>query len=565
MQVAEVALHGTVSGGTGGHDAAQVQIQSVTPSGADVVVPVTVTGFNSVETIQFTLGWDASILEYRGVSRFGLPGMTDSSFAALSQSARTNKLSFSWDDSTLSGVTLTNGSALFYLNLRVLGNTTGTVNIIFEDQPTGLEISSQSRVVPSTSVNGVVTLVSSLAGVVEYYAATGGKVAGVKVQLSNGNTGTTDSVGAFSVNYQPGANYTLTPIYTTDLPIANGVTTADITLIRRHVLGLAILDSPYKILAGDVNGSDSVTTADITLIRRLILGISTNFNAGLWRFVPSDETFGDMAKPWAAKRMRQYAVLASGKLTGQDFKAIKLGDVNGSWKAPIAAVGSVGKSKTKGRLTIGKVKAFAGEISRIPVSLLGVDRLGSLQMTLNWDASAATFEGIEGPKLAGFGQENLGLNRIHQGELCLSWDHPLGRGEKLESGTELFYLKLRAKTKMAKRIEISLTESPVRFELTDGDSEVRASVEQGWFEVISNHPSETGSVSFRQLGRNMDGSLCFEVRAPKGVKLGFEMSESLRDWSEVQEISGQGLDTPITLKSNPGVHSNQSFWRLRVH
>jgi hypothetical protein len=330
-------------------------------------------------------------------------------------------------------------------------------------------------------------------------------------------------------------------------------------------LGLAILDSPYKILAGDVNGSDSVTTADITLIRRLILGISTNLNSGLWRFVPSDETFADVTKPWMAKRMRQYVSLATGKLTGQDFKAIKLGDVNGSWKSPTAGAGSISKSKAKGRLTIGKVGALAGEIVKIPVSLAGVNRLGSLQLTLSWDAKAASFEGVEGLILGGLSQENLGLTRVMDGKLSLSWDHALGRGIELGGNAELFHLKLRSKGTAAKRIEIQVTEGPTRLELTDGDTEVLAWVDSGWIEISSESHSGAGLVRLHNLGLNPDGSVLFEVRAPKGIKLGLEMSESLSSWTEVQVIFGQGLDVPIKITSISDVDYSRKFWRLKVY
>jgi hypothetical protein len=542
----------------------QIEIKSVTPLGSDVFVPVTVTGFNLVETVQFTIGWDPSILEYRGVSKFGLNGMTESSFAANSQSGRTNKLSFSWDDSTLAGVTLTNGSALFNLNFKVVGNATGAANIVFENQPAELEVSSQGKTVPTRSVNGIVTIVSSLAGTVEYYANVGGKVAGVKVELSNGSVGVTDATGAFSVNYQPGVNYTLTPSYATDSPIANGVTTADITLIRRHVLGLAILDSPYKILAGDVNGSDSVTTADITLIRRLILGISTNFNSGLWRFVPSDETFVDMTRPWTAKRMRQYVSLASGKLSGQDFKAIKLGDVNGSWKAPTVTTGSIIKSKAKGRLTVGKVRAEAGEMVKIPVSLAGVNRLGSLQLTLSWDAKAASFEGVEGLNLEGLSQENLGLTQVMDGKLSLSWDHSLGRGVELVGNAELFQLKLRSKGTAAKRIEIQVSEGPTRLELTDGETEVMAGVDPGWLEIVAPGEAGSGLVNLRFVGLSADGSIQLEVRAPVGLMIGLETSDFLNSWTEVQNISGQGVNLPVAVSVKPEVTARARFWRVGV-
>jgi hypothetical protein len=252
-------------------------------------------------------------------------------------------------------------------------------------------------------------------------------------------------------------------------------------------------------------------------------------------------------------------------LSGQDFKAIKLGDVNGSWKAPTVTTGSITKSKSKGRLTVGKVRAEAGKTVNIPVSLAGVNQLGSLQLTLSWDAKAASFEGVEGLILGGLSQENLGLTRVMDGKLSLSWDHALGRGIELGGNAELFQLRLRSKGTAAKRIEIQVTEGPTRLEITDGDAEVVAEVNPGWVEINPESHSVAGLVSLRNIGLNTDGSVLFEVRAPKGIKLGLEMSESLSNWIEVQVIIGQGVDVPIKISSNIDTYNNIKFWRLKAY
>jgi hypothetical protein len=419
-----------------------------------------------------------------------------------------------------------------------------------------------------SSALGVTVGVASrkVSGKVEYYLSTQGGVRGVSLNITEGGGRSAVSAadGSYTIDAPDTGAVTLTPSYATDTPIANGVTTADITLIRRHVLGLTLLDSPYKVMAGDVNGSDSVTTADITLIRRLILGTATTFSGGLWRFVPSDEAFANTAKPWTATRMRQYASLASGTLSGQDFKAIKLGDVNGSWKAPTVTTGSMIKSKTKGRLTVGKVRAEAGKTVNIPVSLAGVDQLGSAQMTLSWDASVASYEGVEGLSLGGLSPENLGLARVNDGELGLSWDHPSGRVVDLTGTTGLFQLKLRPKATTAKRIEIRVTEGPTRLELTDGDTEVMATVDPGWFEIGAPGEVVGDSVSMRFVGLNSDGRMELEARGPEGMKLNLEASDTLKTWAEVQSVTGQGPDSPVkvTLQSDPNIQAK--FWRLRV-
>ena len=132
-----------------------------------------------------------------------------------------------------------------------------------------------------------------------------------------------------------GLNYEVSPAKSDDTPAANGVTTLDIALIRRQILGLAPLGSPYKLLAADVNASGTVDTLDIALIRRLILALTNTFPAGLWRFVPADYVFPDPSNPWAAPTNRWYTNLVA-DMTGQDYVAIKLGDVNNSWVSPAA-------------------------------------------------------------------------------------------------------------------------------------------------------------------------------------------------------------------------------------
>lgn len=415
---------------------------------------------------------------------------------------------------------------------------------------------------------GAAPVVSSLTGVVEYYSSPSVKVAGVKVALSSGqivSTASTGATGAYVLNYLPEDNYSLTPIYTADSPIANGVTTADITLIRQHILGLELLNSPYKVLAGDVNRSGSVTTADITLIRRLILGTETNFTAGLWRFVPSNETFADATNPWTARWIRQYASLASGTLSGQDFKAIKLGDVNGSWNAPVVTSGSIAKrmAKAKGRLTVGKIRATAGETMSIPVSLEGVDTLSSLQLSVAWDSAVATFEGVEGLSLAGLSQSNLGLTRVNEGILSFSWDHPSGRGIDLKGISGLFQVKLRPKGTFAKRSEIRIAEGPTRLEVMDGAIEVVSSADPGWFELGAPREAGFDSVSLRVVGLNAEGNIQLEVRAPEGMKLAVEASDSLKSWTEIEKISGQGIGAPVRLQQSAVPENTVKFWRLK--
>ncbi len=162
-------------------------------------------------------------------------------------------------------------------------------------------------------------------------------VPGVKVML----TGTsTDSVitaadGRFGFEVEAGGNYTVTPSKNNDTIVANGVTAYDILLMRRHLLAIGALPSPYKIIAAaEVNaeGDTVITTQDIVHLRSLILGNSTALPGNrLWQFVSSDYIFTDTTHPFPFNKTRSYTNIISNQ-SNQNFIGIKLGDVNGSWE-----------------------------------------------------------------------------------------------------------------------------------------------------------------------------------------------------------------------------------------
>lgn len=110
---------------------------------------------------------------------------------------------------------------------------------------------------------------------------------------------------------------------------SNGVSTFDIVLISRHIIGMSPLDSPYKILAADVNRSNTVTTLDIVKIRRLILGIDDRFpESASWRFVPADYEFANQNQPFTEPIPEELIFTLTNPDTTFNFLGIKVGDVN---------------------------------------------------------------------------------------------------------------------------------------------------------------------------------------------------------------------------------------------
>ena len=140
----------------------------------------------------------------------------------------------------------------------------------------------------------------------------------------------TDTLGYYSFNntIPLASNYSLRPVRT-DNPL-NGVTTFDLVLISKHILGVTPLGSPYKIIAADANQSNSVTTFDIVELRKLILGIYQKLpNNSSWRFIDKQYVFPDTSNPFVPMFPDTIrGINTQMNALAQDFVALKVGDVN---------------------------------------------------------------------------------------------------------------------------------------------------------------------------------------------------------------------------------------------
>jgi hypothetical protein len=123
-------------------------------------------------------------------------------------------------------------------------------------------------------------------------------------------------------------NYNIVP--SLDENYNEGVSTLDLVLIQRHLLGLAELDNPYKVIAADINNSESITASDLLQLRKLILGIYSELpNNDSWRFVDAAIEFADENDPFPfAGNVSMENV--SEDYMDADFVAVKIGDVNNS-------------------------------------------------------------------------------------------------------------------------------------------------------------------------------------------------------------------------------------------
>ncbi|MGB4958835.1 MAG: T9SS type A sorting domain-containing protein, partial [Saprospiraceae bacterium] len=204
--------------------------------------------------------------------------------------------------------------------------------------------------------------------------------------------------------------------------ILNGVTTLDMVMIQRHILGLSVLDSPYKLIAADVNNSERVTAADLVELRKIILGIQNQFtNNRSWRFIDVAHRFADTQNPFPYVESMQMTKLDH-DVAGLDFVAIKIGDVNGS----ALANANITEVSNRNVITLKteKVSGKAGQIVEVNLSNDEIRSVLGLQMTLQFDKSIVDIIDVQSEKLQ-ITHQNLGFGQWSEGKVNLSWNTDL--------------------------------------------------------------------------------------------------------------------------------------------
>jgi len=187
-------------------------------------------------------------------------------------------------------------------------------------------------------------------------------------------------------------SYTITA-HKDDDPM-NGVTTQDIVMIQRHILGLQSLNSPYKVIAADINNSETITAKDVSDLRRLILGITSQFpDNKSWKFVSASQTFNDVNKPWPFDEKSTVDNLSNDKMDN-NFIAIKMGDVSGNARTSNLQSSTQRHNATVG-LIVNDVEFNEGQLVKIGLQIENSMFIAGLQMALDYENSTLEFSQIE--------------------------------------------------------------------------------------------------------------------------------------------------------------------------
>lgn len=231
--------------------------------------------------------------------------------------------------------------------------------------------------------------------------------------------------------------------YKDDAPL-NGVTTLDLLFIQKHIIGVELLDSPYRIIASDIDNNQRISATDLSYLRKMILGVYDEFSneQKSWRFVDAAYEFDYNLEPFPFKESISISGLSSNH-TEMDFMAVKIGDVNGNVVASSVNAELDTESRNEDALVFytDEVIFTKGDNVLIPVYANNFEDILAFQHTIAFNPNKLNFTSIEGESIA-LNQDNLGLTHLDKGMIAMSWFDL--DGLSIDDDKPLFYMNFEA-------------------------------------------------------------------------------------------------------------------------
>jgi len=278
------------------------------------------------------------------------------------------------------------------------------------------------------------------------------EVEGAEIKLLNSEFApvSTDKDGQYAFQgVEKNRSYTVEPSFKNDY--LNGLSTIDIVIIQKHLLGIKKIKSPYSLIAADANNDKKVAASDILTLRKLILGVKQKIDkSDAWRFVAKDFKFSNKAKAMAEDFPQSVKINNMTEDQVADFVAVKVGDINGDVRVNDDVEG---RSSNTISFVIDNARFNQNDIVEIPVYANDIMDIQGFQTTVSFDNNKLEFEGIESGVFE-INEVNYATNRLNRGYLPISWDN--SEAVSLTNDRALFSLRFKA-------IDAANTEQVVSF------------------------------------------------------------------------------------------------------
>lgn len=231
-----------------------------------------------------------------------------------------------------------------------------------------------------------------------------------------------------------------------------GLTTLDLVIIQKHVLGLKPVKDYCKLASMDINGDGKITASDILSGRKLILGYTEpklNYN-----FLSNSYISENINNPQFSLKDAYNIKLNVEKGTNYnniDFSGVMTGDVNNS-------IGFVeGRNDNNVKLLIDELELINGESYEIPVYVSGISECEGMQFELS-------YEGFDVISINSDIMDISKLNyKLDKNGLRFSWSG--NNVTRIDEKTPLFTILIEATSQSHLNNELKLNNETIKSEI----------------------------------------------------------------------------------------------------
>ncbi len=219
-------------------------------------------------------------------------------------------------------------------------------------------------------------------------------------------------------NIAGGLTYTVTPSKSGDIPPLT-VTCFDAALIAQIAVGILLADH-CDSLSADVDEDGNIFTFDAALVCRYAVGLAPfgpTDHSGEWRFEPA---------------ARSYTPLLSNQ-TNQDFSAVLLGDIDGSWTQALRGLSGYSKSNPEDAPLVFVDQYWSAERDEVSTTLWFDAEFQALSFQIDLNYAPGQLQLMEATtSLSGW---ELMINDDEKGRLRVGMFSPGGHTGKVEAVT----------------------------------------------------------------------------------------------------------------------------------
>lgn len=505
---------------------------------AETLLPVRAENFDKIGGFQFSLKVDHL------ANDFQLMGIEEAEITGIQYhiEAGGKTINIAWFNEE--GVSLADEAILFYLKVNVAIRITECFELVEDMDAISVEVVQYQEgiyyLVPYQINAGAICPLSDFEVSGQIFTENGMPVSKVIVYHNETDSVTTNSLGNYFFNKIPGGQVNKIRPAKESFPL-EGISTLDLVLILAHVVGEKALNSPYKMIAADVNLSGSISVLDVTILSSLIINRIQAFPAGqTWRFIPANYEFQDASNPFNESFPEYLTIdMISAPMTDANFIGIKLGDVTQSSNGRAQQAKDILEFSTASKPT-----AVTNEYLW-SVTTENVEKLMSWQMELNFSPQEVEVMEVVPGEILDIGDFQLNQQLLKKGKIPLIWFHTAVVA--MDKGTTLFTIRYKRKN-TAKARPFSLGQTSLLSEV------VKENYEEHTIRLIPRN--ELSEVAF---GHSEDSKItAFPNPFNAQLQLLTQLNESAEIQLIIRDINGRKIG-----QAQKQFSAGKQYWQLQ--